>query len=152
MLAALQLGSQSEALLAAVLVGGGLAIAVVAIIMRVRTRQRTMVQILDDTMGNAPVPVEVVSESPERGELSALTVRMAGIFGRVDTSGALEQRLERADIPMRSGEYLVISAAAAFMMAVIVGVLSGSIFGALGAILFVALVAWYIPGRRATKR
>src|SRR5580700_376565 len=116
MLAALQLGSQSEALLAAVLVGGGLAIAVVAIIMRVRTRQRTMVQILDDTMGTAKVPVEVVSESPERGELSALTVRLSGIFGRIDTSGVLERRLERADIPLRSGEYIVITAAIALML------------------------------------
>ena len=96
--------------MAAVLVGAGLAIAVVAVILRVRTRQRTLAQILDDTMGTAQVPVEVVSESPERGELSALTVRIAGIFGRIDTSGALEQRLDRAAIPLRSGEYLVISA------------------------------------------
>ena len=103
MLGALQLGSKAVALLAAVLVGAGLAIAVVAIIMRVRTRQRTLAQILDDTMGTAPVPVEVVSESPERGELSALTVRLAGIFGRMDTSGALEQRLDRASIPLRVG-------------------------------------------------
>ena len=86
MLGALQLGSQSEALLAAVLVGAGLALAVVAMIMRVRTKQRTLAQILDDTMGTAEVPVEVVSESPEHGELSALTVRIAGIFGRIDTS------------------------------------------------------------------
>ena len=32
-----------------------------------------------------------------------------GIFGRIDTTGALEQRLERAAIPLRSGEYIVIS-------------------------------------------
>src|SRR5580692_13175051 len=114
MLGALQLGSQTEALLAAVLVGAGLAIAVVAIIIRVRTRQRTLAQILDDTMGTAKLPVEVVSESPEHGELSALTVRIAGIFGRIDTHGALERRLERAAIPPRAGEYLVISSSVAF--------------------------------------
>ena len=102
MLAALQLSSQTEALVAAVLVGAGLAIAVVAAIVRVRTRQRTLADILDDTMGTPKVPVEVVSESPERGELTALTVRMAGIFGRVDTTGALEERLERAAIPLRA--------------------------------------------------
>ena len=78
MLGALQLGSQSEALVAAVLVGAGLAIAVVAIILRVRTRQRTLAQILDDTMGTAEVPVEVVSESPERGELSAADGPLGG--------------------------------------------------------------------------
>ena len=78
----------------AVLVGGGLSLAVVAMIMRVRTKQRTLAQILDDTRGTVEVPVEVVTESPEHGELSALTVRISGIFGRIDTSGALERRRE----------------------------------------------------------
>ncbi len=152
MLGALQLGSQSEALVAAVLVGAGLAIAVVAVILRVRTRQRTLAEILDDTMGTAKVPVEVVSESPEKGELSALTVRLAGVFGRIDTSGALEQRLDRASIPLRSGEYLVISAGAALMLAVVVGVLAGNPIGSVAALVVAALVAWYIPSRRANKR
>jgi tight adherence protein B len=129
-----------------------LAIAVVAIIMRVRTRQRTLAQILDDTMGTAPLPVEVVSESPERGELSALTVRLAGIFGRIDTTGALEQRLDRASIPLRAGEYLVISAGAALLLAVLAGFLVGNVIGSVAAILLVAIVAWYIPSRRANKR
>lgn len=146
------LGSQSEALVAAVLVGAGLAIAVIAVILRVRSRQRTLAQILDDTMGTAQVPVEVVSESPEHGELSALTVRIAGIFGRIDTSGALEQRLDRASIPLRAGEYLVISAGIALLLAVLVGFLAGNIIGAVAAILLVGMIAWYLPTRRATKR
>ena len=148
------LGSQIGALLAAVLVGAGLAIAVVAYILRVRTRQRTLAQILDDTMGMGAdqVPVEVVSESPERGELSALTVRLAGLFGRIDTSGALEQRLDRASIPLRSGEYIAISAGAALMLAVVAGFLMGSPIGSLIAIAIVAAVAWYLPTRKANKR
>ena len=152
MFGALQLNTQVEAFVAAVLVGAGLALAVVAAIMRVRTKQRTLADILDDTMGTAAVPVEVVTESPERGELSALTVRMAGIFGRVDTTGALEKRLERADIPLRSGEYIVIVAAIAMMLAVVVGVLSKSPIGSAIAILLVAGIAWYLPSRRAAKR
>lgn len=153
MFGALQLSSQMEALVAAVLVGSGLAIAVVAAIMRVRTRQRTLAQILDDTMGAAAqVPVEVVSESPERGEMTALTVRIAGIFGRIDTSGALEQRLDRASIPLRAGEYLVLSAAFALMFAVVGGILVGNIIGAVVAIALVAMIAWYVPNYRAAKR
>jgi tight adherence protein B len=148
------LGSQIGALLAAVMVGAGLAIAVIAYILRVRTRQRTLAQILDDTMGMGQdqVPVEAISESPERGELSALTVRMAGLFGRIDTSGALEQRLDRASIPLRSGEYLAITAGAALALAVIAGFLMGSIIGSLIAIAVVAAFAWYFPNRRANKR
>jgi tight adherence protein B len=151
-LAALHLTSQAEAFAAAVLVGGGLALAVVAAIMRVRTKQRTLAEILDDTMGTANLPVEVVSEAPERGELSALTVRIAGIFGRMDTSGALERRLERADMPLRAGEYIVISAAIACMLAVVVGIMIGSVIGSVVAIALVACVAWYLPSRRAGKR
>lgn len=147
------LGSQIGALVAAVLVGAGLAIAVIAYILRVRTRQRTLAQILDDTMGiGAEVPVEVISESPERGELSALTVRLSGLFGRIDTSGALEQRLDRASIPLRSGEYLAISAGAALLLAVVAGFLMGNIIGSLIAIAIVAAVAWYFPTRQANKR
>ena len=138
--------------MAAVLVGAGLALVAVALIMRVRTKQRTLAQILDDTMGHAQVPVEVISESPEKGELSALTVRIAGIFGRIDTSGALEQRLDRAAIPFRAGEYIVITGAVALVLALGAGVIVGSPFGSLVAIALVALVAWYLPSQRAGKR
>ena len=147
-----ELGASGAAVVAAVLVGGGLALAVVGLIMRVRTKQRTLAQILDDTMGTAEVPVEVVTESPEHGELSAVTVRIAGIFGRVDTHGALERRLERAAIPLRAGEYLVISSAIAFALAVVIGVLTGSPIGSLIAVALVAGIAWYLPSRRAAKR
>jgi tight adherence protein B len=146
------LSAQAGAFAAAVLIGGGLALAVVALIMRVRTKQRSLAEILDDTMGQAPVPVEVVSESPERGELSALTVRIAGIFGRIDTSGALEKRLDRASIPLRSGEYIVISAGAGLMLAVVAGVLTGTPIASVVALGLVALVAWYLPNYRAGKR
>jgi tight adherence protein B len=152
MVLATQLSTQGAALAAAVLLGGGLALVVMGLITRVRTKQRTLAQILDDTMGTAEVPVEVISESPEHGELSALTVRISGIFGRVDTHGALERRLERAAIPLRAGEYLVISSAIAFGLAVVIGVMTGSPIGSIVAIAVVAGVAWYLPSRKAAKR
>jgi tight adherence protein B len=146
------LSAQGGAFAAAVFIGGGLALAVVGLIVRVRTKQRTLAQILDDTMGQAPVPVEVVSESPEKGELSALTVRIAGIFGRIDTSGQLEQRLDRASIPLRAGEYLVISTGIALMLAVVAGVLTKTPIASVVALALVALIAWYLPSNRAGKR
>jgi tight adherence protein B len=152
MILAAEVSSQGAALVAAVLLGGGLALVVMGLITRVRSKQRTLAQILDDTMGTAVVPVEVVSESPEHGELSALTVRISGIFGRVDTHGALERRLERAAIPLRAGEYLVISSAIAFGLAVVIGVMTGSPIGSIIAIALVAGIAWYLPSRKAAKR
>lgn len=149
---AAQLSTQDTAFVAAILVGGGLSLTVMAMVMRVRSKQRTLAQILDDTMGTTDVPVEVVSESPERGELSALTVRISGIFGRVDSHGALERRLERAAIPLRAGEYLVISSAIAAVLAVLVGVIAGSVVGSVVAIAVVAAIAWHLPTRQAGKR
>jgi Flp pilus assembly protein TadB len=146
------MSTNATAVLAALLVGSGLALAAIGLITRVRTKQRTLAQILDDTIGTHEVPVEVVSESPEHGELSALTVRIAGIFGRIDTHGALEQRLERAAIPFRAGEYLVISSGIALALAVIVGVVTKSPIGSGIAIGLVAGIAWYLPSRRAAKR
>ncbi len=152
MLLATLASTERAALVAAVLLGGGIALVVVGLIVRLRTKQRTLAQILDDTMGTAEVPVEVVTESPEHGELSALTVRISGIFGRVDTHGALERRLERAAIPLRAGEYLVISSAIALGLAVVIGVMTGSPIGSMIAIALVAGIAWYLPSRKAAKR
>jgi tight adherence protein B len=140
------------ALLAAVLVGGGLALVAVSMILRVRGRQRTLASILEDTMGTAPIPVEVISESPRGNELSALTVRISGIFGRVDTRGLLEQRLERAGIPLRAGEYLVVSSSFGLAFALVLGVVAGSMIEALGIVVVAAIVAWKFPDYRAGKR
>src|SRR5580704_12813506 len=103
------------AMLAAILVGGGLSVTVVAMLTRVRRKQRSLASILDDTMGDANLPVEVISETPPHTETSALSVRLSQSFGRLDTRGVLEQRLERAAIPLRSGEYIVMTAVGALV-------------------------------------
>ena len=45
------MSTNATAVLAAILVGSGLALAVIGMITRVRTKQRTLAQILDDTIG-----------------------------------------------------------------------------------------------------
>jgi tight adherence protein B len=140
------------AVLAALLVGGGLAMVGVSMILRVRGRQRTLASILEDTMGTAPIPVEVISESPRGTELTALTVRISGIFGRVDTRGLLEQRLERAGVPLRAGEYLVITASLGLALALVAGVVTGSLLASLGVVVLAAMIAWKLPDTRAAKR
>jgi Flp pilus assembly protein TadB len=142
----------THAILAAALIGGGLSLAVVAAITRARSKQRTLASILDDTMGQAPIPVEVVSESPPHNETSALTVRIGRAFGRFDTRGALEKRLERAGIPFRSGEYLVIVTAVAVIFGAAIGILTGIPLLGLVGVAAVAGVAWHLPTSRAAKR
>ena len=66
--------------------------------------------------------------------------------------GALERRLERAAIPLRAGEYLVISSAIALVLAVMVGVIVG--FGdRLGrGDRRGRRHCWHLPSRQAGKR
>jgi tight adherence protein B len=145
-------GYQMHAIVAGLLVGGGLSLAGVAFLMRVRTRQRTLASILDDTMGQPQVPVEVVSESPPRNDTSALTIRLGQAFGRFDTRGLLERRLERAAIPFKSGEFIVLASAVAILVGVAVGVVTSlPAIGLLGSI-GVGLVAWHLPTMRSKKR
>jgi len=143
---------QMHAILAAVLIGGGLSLAVVAFLMSKRNRQRSLAQILDDTMGMAPVPVEVASEAPPRNDSAALTARFSDAFGRLDTRGKLEQCLERADIPMRAGEYLLVAVVGAIVLGIAMSIMSGSpVIGVIVAGL-TALVAWKLPARKSAKR
>jgi tight adherence protein B len=145
-------GYQVQAFAAAALLGAGMTIVVLAVLLRVRGRQRTLADILDATMGQASIPVEAASEAPPRNETSALTVRLGEALGRLDTRGVLEQRLERADIPFRSGEYLVVVAAVAIMMGVATGVITGfPIVGIVG-VAVVLGVAWHLPTSRSKKR
>jgi tight adherence protein B len=142
----------SKALVAALLVGGGLSLTVVAALQRVRTKQRSMAEILDYTMGQAQVPVEVASEAPSRNETSALTVRLGQAFGRFDTRGSLEKRLERAAIPFRSGEYLVLTCAVAIVLGAVLGVLTGTPIAGVAGVALAIGVAWHLPTVRSRKR
>ena len=144
--------TQEHALFAAVLVGGGLSLAVIAMLTRVRNKQRSLAAILDDTMGEAPIPVEVVSESPPAAETSALTVRVGQAFARFDTRGHLEQRLERGDIPFRAGEYLVISTTLALVLALAGVFVVGSPLAGLGAAALVVGIAWWLPSFKVKQR
>jgi tight adherence protein B len=139
-------------LIAAVLVGGGLSLSVVAWLLRNRTKQRTLAAILDDTMGQAPVPLEVSSEAPPRGEMSAFTVRLGKVVGRFDNRGKLEQRLEQGAIPFRSGEYLVMVGAMAVVAGLAFGVLSGRPIAGLIGVVLVVIGAAQLPASRGKKR
>ncbi len=142
----------TPAALAAILVGGGLSLTVVAMLTRVRRKQRTLASILDDTMGDANVPVEVISEAPPHTQTTALSVRLSQSFGRLDTRGVLEQRLERAAIPLRSGEYLVMTTVGALVMGFIGAYVIGSPLAGVGGALLALVGAWKIPKFRTRKR
>jgi tight adherence protein B len=144
--------SQLSALVAALLVGGGLSLTVVGMLQRKRNEQRTLAAILDETMGIEPIPVEVSTEAPPRNETSALTARLGDAFGRFDSRGRLEQKLERADIPLRAGEYLVLFVIGGILLGLAMAVMSGSPIVGVIAVAFVAIVGWKLPASKSKKR
>jgi len=118
-----------------IVVGGGLLLAalVVAWLVRARRREKALVEILDLPYGERDVSIEAATE---RG-LVAGTVHLAGkMVDQVDSGGSLAAQLEEAHIPMRPGEFMIVSLAAGLAMgAVLTGITSQWLFGVMGLVM-----------------
>ena len=125
-------------------IGGGvlLAVLVVAWLVRARRREKALIEILDLPYGERDVAIEAATE---RG-LVAGTVSLAGkMVDSVDSGGSLKAQLEEAHIPMRPGEFVIVSLAAGLAMgAVLTGITGEWIFGVIGLVLgpVVGSVSW----------
>ena len=118
-----------------IVLGGGvvLAILVIAWLARVRRREKALMDILDLPYGERDIPIEAVTE---RG-LVAGTVHLASrVVEQVDTGGSLASQLEEAHIPLRPGEFVIISLAAGLAVgAVLTGITSEWLFGVAGLVM-----------------
>jgi len=95
-----------SALLVAALAAGGAALVVMGILLRGRERERALEEILDLPWGERDVPSEAIEA---RAAFVSTTVGMASrIVEQFDAKGSLRQALERARLPVRPGEYVVI--------------------------------------------
>lgn len=137
-------------LLAAFLIGGGLALIVVGILQRVRERDAELAALLELPYGEQDVPVAAVTE---RVALLAGPIGLASrMVSSIDTRGALAATLERARIPMRPGEYVMVAAGAAVVLAaVLVAVTTQWLFAVL-AVALVAVAAVALPRRMVQQR
>jgi tight adherence protein B len=116
-------------------IGGGVLVfaLVVVWLVRARRRERALVEILDLPYGERDVPIEAATE---RG-LVAGTVTLAGkMVEHVDSGGSMKSQLEEAHIPMRPGEFVIVSLAAGLALgAVLTGITGAWIFGVIGLVL-----------------
>ena len=133
----------ASAMFAALLVGAGLAAVVVGVLLRGRERTEELVKILDLPFGERDVPVEAITEK------SALIESTVGLAGRMvtsfDTRGSLGLSLERAQIPMKPGEYVVFTICASVVSgALLVAITEQWLFAVLGAAAAVG-AAWFAP-------
>ena len=133
-----------SAIFAMLAVGGGLALVVGGLLFRVREREKALAEILDLPFGERDVRPDALTEG-----YSPLVEGTIGLAGRMvdqfDEKGSIRAALERARIPMRPGEYVVIAGAITLAAAAIlygitgtwIFALVGVALGPLGAVSFV---------------
>lgn len=140
-------------LIAVVAVGLGLALFVAGLLARVMDREKALAEILDLPFGERDVRVEALSEAEGYSPLVEGTIDLAGrVVDQFDSKGTLADSLERARIPVRPGEYLVITVAGTIALAAIVyGLTNAWFFGVAGAVVG-PLVAAAVVRKRISKR
>jgi len=131
--------------------GGGLALVVTGLVIRVRDRDKALAEILELPYHERDVPGESPSES--YGPLVKGTVALAGkVVSQFDSKGSLSASLERAHIPLRPGEYVLITAAGSLALAALLLGLTGTWVLAAAGTAVSPLVASMVLKRRITKR
>ena len=138
-------------LLAALFVGGGLATLVVGFLSRVYSREEKLAEILDLPYGEHDVRVEDIAE-----QHSAIVDNLSGLAGKfvdqLDEKGSLLGRLERARVPVRPGEFVVIVIAFGVVLGAVVAAVTGQwLMGVLGVIASPFLASAYL-NRRVRRR
>ncbi|GAC1586686.1 MAG: type II secretion system F family protein [Acidimicrobiales bacterium] len=125
--------------LISVLVAAGVALIVVGILLRARERQRELEDILDLPFGERDVPVDAIEQ---RAALVEGTVGLANrMVDQFDARGALAASIERAKIPIRPGEFVVIVASLTVGAAVLTWLVTGQWWFAVLSIFFGPLLA-----------
>src|SRR6476619_3788198 len=142
-----------SALVLMLLVGGGLALAVVGLLLRGHERDGDLARILDLPFGERDIDVEAVTERsmPYIGGAARLA---EDAVARFDRDGALAAALATAALPVTVGEYVVLVAAGALVAAVVLTMLTTSwILGLAGAIgaAYLASIAPRIAARRRRR-
>jgi tight adherence protein B len=141
-------------LLPALLVGGGLAIVITGLLSRLRQRDESLAEILDLPYGEQDVPVTAVTErSNTMFEGAAGLVNVASsLVERFDERRSLGQLLERAQLALRPGEYIILSVAGAGVTALLLLALTGEWLYLPIAIAIAVFAAMMYPRIRISRR
>ena len=140
----------SGSIFAALLVGAGLAMLAVGVLLRSQMRVEELSEILDLPYGERDVPVEAITES--RGALIEGMVGHAGrLIGQLDSRGNLAGDLERAHIPIRPGEYVLITASGGIVLSAFLWAITNQWLFAPAGLVAAAFVGSALP-KHLTKR
>ena len=141
----------SVAIFAMLAVGAGLAMVVGGLLWRVRERENALAEILELPFGERDVRPEALTEN--YSPLVEGTIGLAGkVVSQFDDKGAMRSALERAHIPMRPGEYVLVSGAGGVALAALLLGLTGAWFFALLGLAAGPLGGTLFVRRRISKR
>ena len=114
-------------MIAMLFVGGGLSLLVAGWLVNVRDRDKKLAEILDLPFGERDVRVEALTET--RSPIVNASVGFAGkMVTQFDQKGALKSSLERARIPVKPGEFVVITACASIGLAALLLALTSGVW------------------------
>jgi tight adherence protein B len=138
--------------LAAVLVGGGLALLAVGLLSRVYAREERLADILDLPYGEADVALDDVIA--QHSTLVDNLSQMAGRFvEQLDEKRSLATKLEKSRLPLRPGEYVVIVLAGAVVLGAFgLAITSQWFCGVVGVVVAVLLGNLYLTQRISRRR
>ena len=129
----------------------GLSLVAVGILWRARERERALAEILDLPFGERDVPVESVTE--RHSPLVEGTIGLAGrMVDQFDEKGALAVSLERARLPVRPGEYVVITVAGTIALSALLFGVTGTWFFGVLALALGPLAATAVVRHRIARR
>ena len=133
------------------LVGIGMSLIAVGVLMRARKREQSLAEILDLPYGEQDVPIEAITET--RGAIAEGAVSLAGnMVSKFDAKGSLSESLERARIPLKAGEYVVIVACASFVSAVFLGFITRQWLLGIAALVIGPFLGRWFPNFRIARR
>jgi tight adherence protein B len=136
---------------AMLLVGGGLAFVMVGVLSRFYRREEQLAEILDLPYGEQDVDLQIAVE--QHGMLVASTIDLAGkMVDSFDAKGSLLQRLERARLPIRPGEFVIVVGSVGLVLAAFVAAATERWLLGFAAFLVAPLIARAFLDRRVTKR
>ncbi len=143
-----------EIVLPAALVGVGLGLVVTGGLLRVSRREESLFEILGLPFGEQDVPVAAVTErSKALFEGTAGIVNVANrAVSAFDGRGALGKLLERARLPIRSGEYAIFAACGGLAAAALLLALTSQWLFAPVGLLLAGFVAVAYPRMRIARR
>lgn len=139
-----------RSVIAALAVGAGLALLVVAVLMRRREREDELRKILELPFGEQDVDVARLAES--RGFLEPGVAAVQSALERMNLLARIATALERGRVPLRPGEFVLVAAGSGIAIGGLAWLLTGRPFLAGVGIVVVPWLAWLLVNIKVSRR